>query len=254
MKIEMRVARVFKYMGSSTTRTSTILPSAGAITYSSPRGPARIGSRKKTRSQTAIRNRTPSGTHTHGDPRATHAPSTTSAQPGRMKGQPSGASLTATPHTNCGLAIADCGLEARTSNPQSALRNPQWLAERTRGSRVPQTPAGDPEVRLEITLARRPHYLRRQGRRRRDAVPLALLFQAREVVTQRLLVEARLALAGLIAVRGPEARRVGGEDLVDDQEPAIRRRAELELRVGDVDAASRRVLAACLVQVEARIP
>src|SRR5881628_1212354 len=67
MKIEIRVAWVLRYIGSSTTCTSTILPSAGAITYCSPRGPERDGSRKKTRSHTASRNRTTSGTHTQGD-------------------------------------------------------------------------------------------------------------------------------------------------------------------------------------------
>src|SRR5213079_994410 len=30
--------------------------------------------------------------------------------------------------TDCGLAIADCGLDARSSNPQSAIRNPQLVA------------------------------------------------------------------------------------------------------------------------------
>src|SRR5690348_3291586 len=29
--------------------------------------------------------------------------------------------------TDCGLAIADCGLNTRPSNPQSGIRNPQWL-------------------------------------------------------------------------------------------------------------------------------
>src|SRR5207248_11561008 len=29
---------------------------------------------------------------------------------------------------DCGLVIADCGLDTRPSNPQSAIRNPQWLA------------------------------------------------------------------------------------------------------------------------------
>src|SRR2546430_9838387 len=71
MKIEIRVAWVLRYIGSSTTCTSTTSPSAGAITYCSPRGPVRDGSRKKTSSHTASRNRTTSGTHTQGDPRAT---------------------------------------------------------------------------------------------------------------------------------------------------------------------------------------
>src|SRR5438105_3744822 len=245
MKVEMRVAWVFRYRGSSTTRTSTILPSAGAITYCSPRGPARTGSRKKTNSQLARRHRAPSGTHTHGDPRATHAPSTTSAHPGRMKGQPSGASLTAPPHTHCGLAIADCGLETRTSNPQSAIRNPQSVSSDLQ--RLP----GNESIRLQVPLARRLHDFQWQRRRRRVAVPFALLLQAGEVVPQRLLVEARLAAAWLIAVCGPEARRVGGKDLVDHEEAAVRRRAELEFRVGDDDAAPGGVLAARVVQGEA---
>src|SRR5213596_570316 len=97
MKIEIRVARAFKYIGSSTTATSTILPSAGAITNCSPRGPVRTGSRKNTSSQTASRTSAVSGPHTQGDPGATQAASTTSAQAGRVKGQASGATLTAAP-------------------------------------------------------------------------------------------------------------------------------------------------------------
>src|SRR5205823_963653 len=30
--------------------------------------------------------------------------------------------------TDCGLRLADCGLDTRPSNPQSAIHNPQWLA------------------------------------------------------------------------------------------------------------------------------
>src|SRR5207237_78378 len=79
MKMEILVAGAARYIGSSTTAISTTFPSAGAITNCSPRGPVRTGSRKHTR------------THSHGEPRATQAPSSTSAQPGTMKGQPSGA-------------------------------------------------------------------------------------------------------------------------------------------------------------------
>jgi len=43
-----------EYMGSSTSARLTTLPSAGAITTPSPRGPVRSGSRKKTSSHTAI--------------------------------------------------------------------------------------------------------------------------------------------------------------------------------------------------------
>src|SRR3989449_1459605 len=75
----------------------------------------------------------------------------------------------------------------------------------------------DQSVRLEVPLARRPDHLRRQRRGRRVAVPLAFLLQAGEIIAQRLLVEARLALAGPVAVRRPEPRGVGREDLVDHE-------------------------------------
>jgi hypothetical protein len=51
------------------------------------------------------------------------------------------------------------------------------------------------------------------------------------------LVVGGLALANLVLVRGPEARAVGGEDLVDEHDLAGLVEAELELGVGDDDAA-----------------
>src|SRR5437762_297508 len=97
----------------------------------------------------------------------------------------------------------------------------------------------DQPVRLQVSLARRLHDLRWQRRGRRVAVPLPLVLPAREVVAQRLLVEARLAPPWLVAIRRPEARRVGREDLVDHEQPLVGRRrgAELELCVRDDDAA-----------------
>src|SRR6266498_4622174 len=222
MKIEIRVARVVRYIGSSTSATSTILPSAGAITYCGPRGPVRTGSRKNTSSQTATSSSTVSGSHSHVEPRAAQAaPSTASAQPGTMNGQPSGASLTAPPHAHCGLRIVDCGFDARPSNPQSAIANPQSSVGRSDGSCALQALASDPSVGLQVPLARLPHHVGGQRRRRRVAVPASLLLQAREVVAQRLLVEARLAAPRLVAVRRPEARRVGREDLVDDEQAPV---------------------------------
>src|SRR5213593_2323056 len=96
----------------------------------------------------------------------------------------------------------------------------------------------DQPVRLQVSLARRLHDLRWQRRGRRVAVPLPLVLPAREVVAQRLLVEARLAPPWLVAIRRPEARRVGREDLVDHEQPLVGRRrgAELELCVRDDDA------------------
>src|SRR5207249_5496072 len=115
-----------------------------------------------------------------------------------------------------------------------------------------QTPAGKAEVGLEVPLARCLHDPPRKGRRRGGAVPLADLLQTREVIAQRLLVEARLAPAGRVPVGRPEARRVGRQYLVDHEQATVGRAAELELRIGDDDPPRRRVAAARLVQAEAR--
>src|SRR5947209_13573339 len=64
--------------------------------------------------------------------------------------------------------------------------------ERTAPSRNLQGLPSDQSVRLPIPLARRLHYLRGQRRRRCVAVPLPLPLQTRQVIAQRLLVEARL--------------------------------------------------------------
>src|SRR5207247_5634883 len=253
MKIEIRVARAFRYIGSSTTATSTILPSAGAITNCSPRGPVRTGSRKNTSSQTASRNSALSGPHTHGDPRATQAPSRTSAQPGTMNGQPSGATR---------IIVHRLKPVLGTTLPLRAVLGrahpSRWENEGLSRSNLQGLPR-DQAVRLPIALARRLHDLRRQRWWRRVAVPLPLLLQAREVVAQRLLVEARLAPPWLVAVRRPEARRVGREHPVDhEQQPIGRgggrgggRRSELELCVRDDDPARPGVAPARLVQREA---
>lgn len=56
-------------------------------------------------------------------------------------------------------------------------------------------------------------------------------------VSDAYLVVGRLALANLVLVGGPEARAVGSEDLVDEHDLAGLVEAELELGVGDDDAA-----------------
>src|SRR6266403_4100155 len=101
-----------------------------------------------------------------------HAPTATSPHPKRIKGHPSGAILITTPHRL-----------VPSSNIQSATRTPL--------------------VRLCVPLTRRLHDLPRQRRRWCVPVPLAVLLQAREVVPQRLLVEAQLAPAGRIPIGGP---------------------------------------------------
>src|SRR5712692_6738594 len=193
MKIEIRVAWVLRYIGSSTTCTSTILPSAGAITYRSPRGPVRDGSRKKATSHTASSSSGTSTTHMPRPHAATpQAPSAASAQPARMNGHPSGATLTAT---------------TAFRTPHSAMAPSSCIQRATR----------KPPVCLHVPLARRLHHFPRERRRRGIPVPLALLLQTREIVAQRLLVEARLAPAGRVPVGGPEPRGVGRENLVDHE-------------------------------------
>ena len=93
-----------------------------------------------------------------------------------------------------------------------------------------------PPIGLEIALAGRLHHARRQRRRRGVAVPAAGAALGVEIVAQRLLVEARLRLAGLVDVRRPEPRAVGRHHLVDQDDAAVAVAAELELGVGDDDA------------------
>src|SRR6266705_2129823 len=165
MKIEIRVAWVFRYIGSAATVTSTTFPSAGAITYRSPRGPERAGSRKKTSSQIARRSSIPSGTQSHGEPRATQAPNKTSVQPGRMKGQPSGASRISTHRLKPVLGTA---VPLRAGIRRA---HPSGWEDGSRSRFNLQLRAREPPVRLEVALARRPHHLGRERRGRRIALP-----------------------------------------------------------------------------------
>src|SRR5258706_13320024 len=114
--------------------------------------------------------------------------------------------------------------------------------------------SGDAPIGIAIAFAGRVYDLGRQGRRRSLAIPLSLLLQVGQIIAQRLLVEAWLALARLIAVGRPEARRVGRQDLVDDEQFAVRRRPEFEFRVRDDDSALRGRIAACLIQRETGAP
>src|SRR5690606_11635003 len=69
----------------------------------------------------------------------------------------------------------------------------------------------------------------------------------------RLLVERRLAAARLVALARPEARAVRRQHLVDDDQPAVRQHAELELRVGDDDPGLFGDLATALIDREAAL-
>src|SRR5882757_9650005 len=91
-------------------------------------------------------------------------------------------------------------------------------------------------VGFEIALAGRIDHAGRQRRRRAVAVPAPGFPLGVEIVAQRLLVEARLALAGLVDVDGPEPRTVRCHHFVDQNDAAVTVAAEFELGVGDDDA------------------
>src|SRR5579885_1612533 len=80
--------------------------------------------------------------------------------------------------------------------------------------------------------------LRRQLRSRRLLVPVESL----EIVTHELLVEARRAGAGAVRVGRPEAGGIGRERLIDQDERAALIDTELELGVGNDDAAAERMI------------
>src|SRR2546426_663732 len=248
MKIESRVAGAPRYVASSTRATATTLPSAGAITNRSPRGPDRTGSRKNTISHRARSSSTTSSAHSHRPPPhvpTPHAPIATRAHPGRMKGQPSGAIRISVhrlkPVLGPALPLRAVPRRAHPSGWEQIVRSRSHL------QRLPRQAA----VRIQVALARGAHHLGRERRRRRVPVPPLLLLQVGQIVAQRLLVEARLALAGPVAVGGPEAGRVGGEDLVDHEQLARRGGTELEFGVGDDDAVRSRIAAPRLVQGQA---
>src|SRR5690242_6447428 len=99
------------------------------------------------------------------------------------------------------------------------------MAMKMRPSRAKLTVAGSEVSRVELCAGQAledvevpsaggAHHLGRQGGRRRLPVPSACTALSIEVVTQRLLVEARLRSAGAVGVRRPEPRAVGGEHLI----------------------------------------
>src|SRR5262245_47683952 len=96
-----------------------------------------------------------------------------------------------------------------------------------------ELPARQPAMGVEIFVARPLHHVVGERGYRRLLVPANRL----EVVAHELLVEARLRAARTPLVGGPETRGVGRHHLVDENELLARCDAELELGVGEDDAA-----------------
>src|SRR6266436_9338418 len=88
---------------------------------------------------------------------------------------------------------------------------------------------------------------RQRGRRRRFVPGLRL-----QPVAHELLVEARRRLARPILVLWPEARRIRRQHLVHQAQDPGRVQSELELRIGDQDAAALSVGKRLLIQRQGR--
>src|SRR4051794_6688960 len=99
-----------------------------------------------------------------------------------------------------------------------------------------QLMAGDAAVSLEIAFAGGVNDAGWQRWWRRFAIPAACPALDVKVVAQRLLVETRLRLTGLVRVRRPEPRTVWRHHLVNQDDMAILIAAEFEFGVGDDDA------------------
>src|SRR5947209_366748 len=91
-------------------------------------------------------------------------------------------------------------------------------------------------IRFEIARGRGGGDCGRERRRGRPFVPVERF----QVVAHVLFVERALRMPRLIRARGPEARRVGRQSFVNQNDLAITVAAELKLGVGDDDTARAR--------------
>ena len=113
---------------------------------------------------------------------------------------------------------------------------------RPRTDPVVEAQSGNPLVSLDITGAGGiDDAFGKRGRRLGSgAVPAGL--GTGQPVTDELLVETGLHLAGTVIGSRPVPRRIGGEDFVGQHQVAVGVDAELEFCVGDDDSLSERVV------------
>ena len=102
-------------------------------------------------------------------------------------------------------------------------------------------------VGLNVLLGRLLDDVLGKMRRLARTVPVGV-----QPVAHELLVEARLLAPDLVVVDGPEARTVGRQDLVAQDDRAIDG-TELELRVGDDDAACAGMVGGGLVHLQRKV-
>src|SRR5215211_1594536 len=179
----------------------------------------------------------------------------------RSTGSPGGARTSAVPATRPARPARSASPRARWPLPRSRARGAparrpgpvdRGCPSSGGSTPVPSSGAlqpclerlpGDALVGVDVQLAGARDHVVGERRGRRRLVPA----RARGPVAHVLLVEARLAVAGLVALRRPEARGVRRERLVAEHDRPVRAPAELELRVGEDDPALARMRRAELV-------
>src|SRR4051794_4132511 len=113
-----------------------------------------------------------------------------------------------------------------------------------RESRTPmQASRGEARERFQVLGACAGDDFRRKLRPRGSLVPVERF----QIVADELLVEGGRAYAFLICVRRPETRGVRRQDFVDERQRAVGALRELELGVGDDDAAFARMFRSELI-------
>src|SRR5436853_624782 len=136
------------------------------------------------------------------------------------------------------LARMERGYERITLHPP-ALMAPS--AERPLTPHNPHNP--ETTVRIHAHAPSPTSLIHVPHRRRWRLLVPANLFQ---VIRHVLLIKGLLRHAGLILVRGPEARRVGRQDLIS-QRDTCRRTSKLKLRIRNDDALLSRIIRRLLV-------
>ena len=115
--------------------------------------------------------------------------------------------------------------------------------------RLRKFPPAEVLIRLDVDLAGASDDFVGKHRTRRLLVEVDGL----EIVADILLVERRRIRADRIALLRPEARGVGREAFVGEDERTVRVLAELELRIRDDDALRRRVIGGLGVEADGRV-
>ncbi len=111
-----------------------------------------------------------------------------------------------------------------------------------------QLPPRQPLIRFHIFRGSFLHDIGGQHRAGRSFIPR----QRFEIIADELLVEAGLAFAGRVLVGGPEARGIGRQHFINQDQLPLEH-AELEFRIRDDDAALPGIIAARLVDHQAQV-